>query len=36
VDSVDAAPTITQTAAAEQNLREINQLLQKWQAIKGK
>jgi hypothetical protein len=36
VDSVDAAPTITQTTAAEENLRELNDLLQKWQAIKGK
>jgi len=36
IDSVDAAPTITQTTAAEENLREMNDLFQKWQAIKGK
>jgi hypothetical protein len=36
VESVDAAPTATQTSAAEENLQQANQLLQQWQAIKGK
>jgi hypothetical protein len=36
IESVDAAPTATQNSAAEQNLQQANQLLQQWQAIKGK
>jgi hypothetical protein len=36
IESVDAAPTATQTTAAEQNLQQATQLLQQWQAIKGK
>jgi photosystem II stability/assembly factor-like uncharacterized protein len=36
IESVDAAPTATQTSAAEQNLQQANQLLRQWQAIKGK
>lgn len=36
IESVDAAPTATQTSAAEQNLQQANQLLQQWRAIKAK
>ncbi|HET9181372.1 MAG TPA: hypothetical protein VFP59_04495 [Candidatus Angelobacter sp.] len=36
IGSVDAAPTITQTRAAEQTLQQANQLLQRWRAINGK
>jgi photosystem II stability/assembly factor-like uncharacterized protein len=36
VDSADAAPTATQTAAAEKALTELKALLDKWEAIKPK
>jgi hypothetical protein len=36
IDSVDAAPTSTQASAAEQNLKQIDQLLRQWQMIQGK
>jgi len=36
INSVDAAPTATQTAAAEQTLQQLNQLLQQWKAVKNK
>jgi hypothetical protein len=36
IESVDAAPTSTQTIAAEQNLKQIDQLLRQWRAIKAK
>ena len=36
IGSVDAAPTITQSRAADQTLQQANQLLQRWRSIKGK
>jgi hypothetical protein len=36
IESVDAAPTSTQTSASEENLKQIDQLLRQWQTIQGK
>jgi hypothetical protein len=36
LDSADAAPTLTQSAAAEKILSELDQLLKQWQAFQGK
>jgi hypothetical protein len=36
IDSADAAPTLTESAAAEKTLSQIDRLLRQWQAFQGK